>query len=315
MSLEVSIIIVSYNTKEILLNCLQSIRQWSSPRLVGEIIVVDNASTDGSAEAVENKFPNVRLLRNAANGGFAKANNQGIHAAPGKYLLLLNPDTLFIEEAITPVFEFMEKHPEAGIAGCKILNQDGSQQPSYFAFNNLAMIAWTALFLNRLAPLNWIDGKWVWRHKNTQTPFRVQKLLGAYLFVRREVFEQVGYFDENYFLFSEEEDFCYRVFKQGWAIYYFPETKIIHLGGQSTAGNKPQALLYANESMIRFFRKHYGIPTQLLFRTIWLLALLLRMGLMLLSASSQRGEMIKAYGRAMAALFSAVDVLKLNRTG
>jgi hypothetical protein len=268
-----------------------------------EVLVVDNASADGSADAVENEFPKVQLIRNAANEGFAKANNQGINRATGRYLLLLNPDTLFIEDAITPVFEFMEQHLEAGIVGCKILNSDGSPQPSYFAFNNLLTTTWTAFFLNRIAPLNYVDGKWVLHHRNSQTPFRVQKLLGAFLFVRQEIFNKAGLFDEKFFLFSEEEDFCYRVFQQGWSIYHFPAARIIHLGGQSTAANKPQALEYANAGMMRFYRKHYGIMTQLVFRAIWFFALLLRIGITSLSASSQRREMIKAYWRALSNLF------------
>jgi GT2 family glycosyltransferase len=167
---------------------------------------------------------------------------------------------------------------------------------------------WTAFFLNRVAPLNYVNEKWVWRREASETPVRVQKLLGAFLFVRREVFQQVGLFDEGYFLFSEEEDFGYRVSRQGWAIYYFPATKIIHLGGQSAATNKPGALLYANESMIRFFRKHYGKLTQLIFRAIWFLALVLQIGLVLLSLNSQRSEMIKAYLRAIAALFQPMTL-------
>jgi len=304
MSVDVSIVIVSYNIKEILLNCLHSLRQWPS-RLACEIIVVDNASTDDSAEAAEQSFPEICLLRNATNYGFAKANNQGINKASGKYLLLLNPDTRFIEDAVTPVFEFMESHPKAGMAGCKIINSDGSLQSSYFAFNNLLTTTWTALFLNRLAPLNHVNGKWVLRHEASSAPFRVQKLLGAFLFVRREVFQQIGGFDEGYFLFSEEEDFCYRVFKKGWTIYYFPLTQIIHLGGQSVANNKSRALLYANESMIRFFRKHYGLPTQLLFRTIWFFALLMRSCSVWLLPASERSAMAKAYLRALANLFQS----------
>jgi len=302
MPVDVSIIIVNYNTKEILLNCLQSIHRWPS-QLACEIIVVDNASTDGSAAAVENGFPEIRLLRNAINCGFAKANNQGIGKAVGKYLLLLNPDTLFVEDAVTPLFNFMERHPEAGMAGGKILNVDGSLQPSYFPLPNLLTIFWIAFFLNRVLPLNHVNGKWVIGHQSLPSPFLVQRLLGACLFVRQETVQKVGGFDSGFFLFSEEEDLCYRILRQGWAIYYFPATSVIHLGGQSAAPNNPRMIVCANESKVRFFRKHYGVMAQLLFRMIWFFALIIRMPSVLRLASSRRRDMFKAYWQSITALF------------
>jgi GT2 family glycosyltransferase len=152
-------------------------------------------------------------------------------------------------------------------------------------------------------PLNWVNGRWVAAHKPTPAPIRVQRLLGACLFVRREVFQNVGLFDESFFLFSEEDDFCYRVFRQGRDLYYFPQTQIIHLGGQSAARNNPQAVVYANESKVRFFRKHYGAVTQLFFRIIWLFALVIRIPSVLSLAPAERRGMINAYLRSMAALF------------
>lgn len=309
MPVDVSIIIVSYNTCAILLDCLASIYQWL-PSRTSEIIVIDNASTDGSAEAVAQGFPGVLLLRNAENLGFAKANNQGMQRATGKYLLLLNPDTLFVEDTITPLLAFMEQHAEAGMAGCKILNRDGSLQPSYFPLPNLATVLWTALFLDRLVPLNHVNGKWVLQHQPTASPFRVQRLLGAFLFVRREVFKKIGGFDEGFFLYSEEEDLCYRVLQQGWAIYYFPQTPIIHLGGQSAPKADPRAVVYANESKVRFFRKHYGTATQLLFRSIWFVALIIRMPSVLLLARSKQRAMFKAYQQSLAALFQRLTTIR-----
>lgn len=308
MPVDVSIIIVSYNTKAVLLDCLDSIYRWASPR-AGEIIVIDNASTDGSTEAVAQRFANVTLWRNAENIGFAGANNQGIQKASGQYLLLLNPDTLFTEDAVAPLLAFMEQHPEAGITGCKILNLDGSLQPSYFPLPNLLSVLWTALFLDRLSPLNHVNGKWVLRHQPQAEPFRVQRLLGAFLLVRREALQQTGGFDEGFFLFSEEEDLCYRVLQNGWAIYYFPQTQIIHLGGQSAPKTDPRAVTYANESKVRFFRKHHGTAAQLLFRIIWFVALIIRTPAVLLLAASERREMLKAYQRSLAALFQPLTAI------
>ncbi len=314
MAVDVSIIIVSYNTKDLLLRCLRSINQAAS-KLKCEIIVIDNASADDSAEAVAQEFPSVQLIRNSANKGFAAANNQGINKAAGKYLLLLNPDTLFVEDAVAPMFEFMEQKPEAGVVACKILNRDGSLQPSYFPFSNLLTVAWTAAFLDRFMPLNWVNGRWVAAHQPAQTPFRVQRLLGAFLFVRREVFEKVGLFDDDFFLFSEEEDFCYRVFRQGQAIYYFPQTQIIHLGGQSAARNNPQAVVYANESKVHFFRKHYSAVTQLLFRIIWFFALVIRMPSVLSLAPAERRGMINAYLKSIVVLFHSLTAQTGTQSG
>lgn len=309
MPVDVSIIIVSYNTRAILLDCLASIYQWL-PSRTSEIIVIDNASIDGSAEAVAQRFANVMLLRNAENIGFAAANNQGIQRASGQFLLLLNPDTFFIEDAISPLIAFMEQHAEAGMAGCKILNRDGSLQPSYFPLPNLASVLWTAFFFDRLAPLNHVNGKWVLRHQPAASPFRVQRLLGAFLFVRREVFKKIGGFDEGFFLYSEEEDLCYRVLQLEWVIYYFPQISIIHLGGQSAPRTDPRAVVYANESKVRFFRKHYGPAAQLLFRSIWFVALIIRMPAVLWLAPSKQRAMFKAYQRSLAALFQPLTAIR-----
>lgn len=306
MTIDVSIIIVSFNTKALLLDCLRSLHQWKS-RLFCEIIVVDNASRDETPEAVAQDFPGVIVICNAQNTGFARANNQGIAIARGKYVLLLNPDTLFVEDAITPLFEFMESHPRAGIAGCKIINGDGSFQPSYFPFSNLRTSAWTALFLDRLAPLNHVDGRWVLGHKNLSSPARVQRLLGACLFTRKETIQQVGVLDDTFFLFCEEEDFCYRAAKQGWEIHYVPTARLIHLGGQSTVQDNAAAVVHANASKVQYFRKHYGALTQILFRGIWFLALVMRLGAALFFRAPRRGQMAKAYLKSLATLFQPLQ--------
>ncbi|MCL4706840.1 glycosyltransferase family 2 protein [bacterium] len=302
MTIDVTIIIVSFNTKALLLDCLRSLYQWKS-RLSCEIIVVDNASRDETPEAVTRNFPGVIVVRNVHNVGFAGANNQGIAIARGKYLLLLNPDTLFVEDAITPLFDFMESHPRTGIAGCKILNADGSLQPSYFPLPNLMTMAWTALFLDRLAPLNHVDGRRVLGQKKLSSPARVQRLLGAYLFTRNETIQQVGAFDDTFFLFCEEDDFCYRVAKQGWEIHHVPTTRIIHLGGQSTVQDNAAAVVHANASRVQYFRKHFGLLTQILFRGIWFLALVMRLCSVLFLRPPWRGQMAKAYLKSLATLF------------
>ncbi|MDZ7266239.1 MAG: glycosyltransferase family 2 protein [candidate division KSB1 bacterium] len=298
----VSIIIVSYNTKAILLQCLHSLREHVQQTSF-ETVVVDNASHDGTAEAVAADFPEVILIRNNENRGFACANNQGIARARGEYLLFLNPDTVFVEDAITPVLAYMEAHSRVGIGGCKILSSDRELQPSFFPLPNLLTMSWTAFFLDRLLPLNCLNGRWVIGRRHPTAPTRVQRLLGAYLFVRRRALVEVGGFDETFFLFCEEEDFCHRMVLHNWEIHYLPVCSIVHLGGQSTTQENVAAIVHANAGKVHYFRKHHERATQILFRAIWFLALVLRLMLALRLPASQRRHMIRAYCQSLPLLF------------
>ncbi len=235
---DVSIVIVSYNTRELLADCLGSIAQ-DGGQLALETFVVDNASADGSADMVAERFPWVRLIRNEGNSGFAAANNQAIRESRGRYVLLLNPDTLVRPGGISRTVDFMDRHPQAGIATCKVLNPDLSFQTCYAPFPGLwntvtgggsLRVAFASLLRSRrfLATQGLEAGEIDHEHPVDGW------VMGAFMMIRRQVVEQVGLLDEQLFMYGEEPDYCYRAHQAGWAMWYVPSGSIIHLGGQST---------------------------------------------------------------------------------
>jgi GT2 family glycosyltransferase len=247
-----SIIIVSWNTKALLLQCLESLR-GALGTLETEVFVVDNGSGDGSPEAVKGTFPGVRLIENQTNLGFARANNQALRQSQGTYLLLLNPDTLVKEGAILSLLTFLETHPEAGVAGAQLLNPDGSKQNSIANFPSLA----TELLNKSL--LRWLfPGKFPGKERRYQDPVEVDSVIGACMMVRREAAERVGWLDEDYFLFLEETDWCFRIKRAGWKIYHFPAAEITHLQGKSAEQDKKRSKVEYYRSRYHFFRKNRG---------------------------------------------------------
>jgi GT2 family glycosyltransferase len=218
-----------------------------------EVFVVDNGSTDGSGAAVRDRFPEVGLIENPMNLGFARANNQAMSRATAKYLLLLNPDTQVKEEAIKRLISFMEAHSEVGIAGGQLLNSDGSKQNSIANFPSLATELLNKNLLRWLFP-NRFPGK----ERNYSEPIEVDSVIGAGMMVRRETTEQVGLLDEEYFLFLEETDWCYRIKKGGWKIYYVPQAEIYHFQGRSAEREKKRARVEYYRSRYLFFKKNRG---------------------------------------------------------
>jgi hypothetical protein len=218
-----------------------------------EIFVVDNGSTDGSVVAVREKFPRVRLIENPVNLGFAKANNQALSVSKGRYLLLLNPDTQVKDEAIPPMLSFMNNHPEAGLVGAQLLNSDGSKQNSIANFPSLA----TELLNKNL--LRWLfPERFPGKEKDYPGPIEVDSVIGACMLVRREAMEQVGLLDEDYFLFLEETDWCYRIKKAGWKIYHIPQAEVFHFQGKSADAYKERAKVEYYRSRYHFFKKNRG---------------------------------------------------------
>ncbi|MFQ5797956.1 MAG: glycosyltransferase family 2 protein [Bacteroidota bacterium] len=251
----VSIILVNHNTREILRKCLSSIGKQAKG-IAYEIILVDNNSTDGSAEMVQREFPAVRLIRNSENRGFAAANNQGISRACGDYTLLLNSDTEVLDGAIQRTVEFMERHPKASIVGCRLLNRDGTLQPSCRSFPSVLNLFTESFFLYLIFKRSKFFGKYYMSFFNHGSIREVDVVKGAYMMIRKEVFDRVGLFDESYFMYAEEMDFCYRAKKSGHKVFFYPGSQVIHLGGGSIAD--PQSYtrqLY--DSQILFFRKHF----------------------------------------------------------
>ncbi|MBI3941601.1 MAG: glycosyltransferase family 2 protein [Chloroflexi bacterium] len=249
-----SIIIVSYNTASILRNCLQSVlAQALSSRY--EIIVVDNASGDGSPALVAQEFPAVTLIANTTNVGFGRANNQGIQASHGRYVLLLNSDTLLPPGALVPLLHFMDRTPRAGACSPRLLRPDGTPQP--YAFGGDPTIRYLlARGFNQVARHRYLHD---W---STNAVQEVDWVSGACLMVRRAAIDQVGLLDENIFMYFEDNDWCLRLRRAGWKIYYNPTVQITHLGGQSLARN-PQARRAYYQSLEYFYAKHYNFLSRL----------------------------------------------------
>ncbi len=254
--MDVSVIIVSWNVWGWLAPCLASVREGLGS-LEGEIIVVDNASADGTPERVREAFPEVRLLCNPVNRGFPAANNQGMRAARGRYFLLLNPDTLVLDRAIESLVAFAEAHPEAGVVGPQLLNPDGTVQSSRRRFPTL----WTALFESTwwqpYAPRRILRHYYVLDRSDEEIQ-EVDWVTGAAMLVRREVVERVGPMDEGFFMYAEELDWCRRIRAAGWRVFYYPPAKIVHYGGRSSDQVPALQHLAFQRSKIRYFRKHHG---------------------------------------------------------
>jgi GT2 family glycosyltransferase len=278
---DLSVIIVNYNAGSLLEACLASIRRFGDD-LALEILVVDNASTDGSLEALR-RFPEAHLIPNRENRGFAAAVNQGIAAAKGRYLLLLNPDT----EVVSPVFRalvaFAEVHPDAGVVGPRLRNPDGSLQTSAYRFPTLFQAAGAVLRLRRLVPvtflrarLGWWLGRYFGQLDPHASPHPVDYVTGACMLIRREVVDRIGGFDPRFFLYFEEKDFCLRAGQAGWRVWFDPAAEVVHHVGGSSRGRPEITVLERMRSMRQFYDKHYGWARRLAVRAILFAGGLLR---------------------------------------
>ncbi len=252
---DLTLVIVSWNVCELLRRCLQSILATEGDV---EIVVVDNASTDGSPEMVQEAFPQVRLIANEENRGFTAANNQGLALAQGRALMLLNPDTEVVEDALATMVEYLDAHPKVGALGPRLLFPDGRQQPSRRRFPTFA----TALVESTVIQEWWADNRILRRYYMADTPDDaiqpVDWVVGACLLVRREAYEQVGGLDEGFFMYSEELDWCKRIKDAGWEVVYLPTATVIHHEGKSSEQVVPARHIRFQTSKVRYFRKHHG---------------------------------------------------------
>lgn len=258
--MKISVVIVNYNTKRLLKDCLDSIFK-KTKGIEAQVIVVDNASSDGSQEMVRKNFPKVTLIENKKNLGFATGNNIGIKKAKGEYILLLNSDTKLVEDSPTKTVNFMEKNPKIGISSCQLIGEDGEIQASGGFFPNLFLVFAWMFFIDDLpfagklirsfhphAPKFYIHDPW-YKKQHFQ-----DWVTGAFFLVRKKVIDEIGFLDENIFMYVEEVEYCYRAKKEGWKVFYTPITKIIHLGGQS--GTSKGAILGEYKGLKYFFAKH-----------------------------------------------------------
>ncbi len=254
----ISIVIVNYNVKDFLFNCINSIKRSHFP-FPYELIVVDNNSFDGSVEFIKEKFPDVVLLPLEKNYGFGYANNVGFRYAKGKYVLILNPDTILQEDTLMVMYEYMENNPKVGIAGCKVLNPDGSLQLACRRGFPTPWTAFSKLFgLQALFPKSKIFGKYNQTYRDPNQTYFIDAISGSFMFVRKEVLEQTRGFDPDFFMFGEDLDLCYRAKELGWEVAYVHSTSIIHYKGESTKRSPIDEISHFYQAMEIFSKKHFA---------------------------------------------------------
>lgn len=258
-----SILIVNWNTGRVLLDCLGSIFD-NPPDLPFEVILVDNASTDESAHTAETLYPQVQAIHSPINLGFAAANNLAFDCARGEFLLLLNPDTIVQPEALQVLLGYLAENPKAGAAGARLLNPDGSLQPSCSPEPSLSREFMRLFHIKGVRP----DGYHEMQDWDTAAPRRVDTLLGACLMVRRAAQLQIGSMDAAFFMYSEEVDYCRRLRQADWEIYWVPQARVVHLGAQSTRQAASKMFLQLYLAKVQYFRKHHGRFSAQLYKLI-----------------------------------------------
>lgn len=250
-----SIIILSWNVRDLLRACLASL-PLAQPEV--EVIVVDSASADGSAEMVRIEFPQVKLIASAENLGYSRGNNLGLRAATGRYLFILNPDTEIVGDALAQITTYLESHPQVGVLGPQLISPDHSVQSTRRRFPTLITAFFESTWLQPLAPRRWLDHYYA-RDLSAEAVTEVDWVIGAALCVRREAYEQVGGLDESFFMYSEELDWCRRMKAAGWKVVYFPLAKVIHHEGRSSEQVPAATHIRFNSSKVRYFRKYHGV--------------------------------------------------------
>ncbi len=263
--MDLSIVIVNWNTRQFLAQCLQSLQDTASvidpigrtltfgPYLT-EVFVVDNASRDDSVQMVRDQFPWVRLIENDQNVGFAPANNQALREYAGRYAVLLNSDTEVKPEAMQRLVDFMEQHPQAGAVGAHLFNGDGTLQPSCQPMLTPWREFWRLTFLDQIVRRSTYD----MAHWNDHDPRRVDVIKGACLLVRRTALDRIGLLDEQYFMYTEEVDWCYRLLQDGWTLHWLPTAHVIHYGEASSKQMAEQMYVQLYRSKAQFYRKFGG---------------------------------------------------------
>ena len=303
-----SIVIVNYNTRALLLRCLESVEAQIDDTRNVEVVVVDNRSSDGSADAVRENHPHVLLLANTRNEGYARAVNQGLRQARGEFIIILNADTELRAGALVKSLAFMDRQGDAGIAGCRLLNEDGSLQPSCEGFPGLWNVFCEAFFLDSLFRWSPRFGGLRMRFFKHDRVRKVDRIMGAFMIVRRRLLEDVGYLDERFFFYSEEVDWCYRAWRAGWPIYFFPDAEVVHYGGASADPLAGEYFVEKHRNRYRFYRKYHGGLAGLSLRFTAAMGILLRLGVWTGATLGERvlggavgtesAKKMKAYGAA-----------------
>jgi GT2 family glycosyltransferase len=275
---DVSIVIVSFNTRDLLRDCLLSVFGARGSLRI-QIIVVDNASTDGSPSMVEQEFPEVVLIRSEVNLGFGRANNLGFQSAHGRYVVLLNSDAFLTVDSLERSVTHMDANPQAGIGGARLTGTDGSLQPSGRMFptvlNDLIVFSGLAARFPRSRFFGRFDRTWADEDESAE----VDWVPGAYSIIRAEALADVGHFDPRFFLYYEEVDLCRRMKQKGYSVWYWPDVKVVHIGGESSrqvpsleiSKSGAQLTLWRMRSMLLYYRKHhgFGVSFAMLVELVW----------------------------------------------
>ncbi len=258
-----SIIIVNWNTKDLLQQCLRSVYK-NIPNMKFEVYVVDNNSSDSSPEMIKKVFPQVKLIENSRNDGFARANNKAIRKSRGRYVLLLNSDTIVLGDALIRMVEFADEHKEVGVLGCKLVNKNGTLQYSAARFPTLATVILggniVPRVMARLFRIKRFPGQTYLNEKDHNKLQEVDWVVGACILVRSEAIKEAGLLDENLFVYGEEIEWCIRLKKAGWSVFYFPDAQIIHYGGGSSKGqSQVKSIMYRRTFAERYiYHKHHN---------------------------------------------------------
>lgn len=281
--MDLSIIIVNWNSVNYLKECLKSILQ-ETKGIEFEIIVVDNASYDGSDKMIATEFPVVKFVQNNENGGFAKANNLGFKYSLGRNLLFLNPDTLIIGSAIRDMLEFLDSRPDAGAVGCKLLYSDLTLQ--------LHSVQPYPTFINQVLDIDYLKNNWPhWKlwglkalNQENNQPEKVEVVPGACLMIKRDVFEEVGLFSEDYFMYAEDIDLCYKVNQTKRKVFFVKGAEVVHHGGASSRQKKINyfSVVLTRESVFKFLNKTRGKGTAISYRIVMSFIAIGRMGVLIL---------------------------------
>lgn len=291
---DASVIIVNWNTRAYVLQCLKSLSDQMRPWNI-EIIVVDNASSDGSVRAIKEQFPTVRIIENTANTGFATANNLGILESRGRYLLLINSDVTLRPRCLDRLLRFMDHHTRIGLLGPRILNADLTLQKSVRAFPTVSGSLCRALMVDRLYPISALlpTGE---RFKVSRCAQAVDILSGCFWVVRRATLDDVGLLDETFFMYAEDKDWCIRFWASNWQVVYLPTAEAIHFGGSSSARAPTRFYIEEHRANLRYWEKHHGRMGRNCVYCIMILHQLVRIltGLAMYCVRPQRRPMLRA---------------------
>jgi N-acetylglucosaminyl-diphospho-decaprenol L-rhamnosyltransferase len=299
---DVSVIIVSWNVADLLAACLRSL-QSGDHRYTQELIVVDSASTDDTVVRVRRDFPGVKLLPQTENLGFSRCNNIGLAAATGRHVLLLNPDTEIIGDAVDQMVDYLDAHPKIGIVGPQTFNTDGTHQSTRRRFPTVPLAFFESTWLQPYTPKAWLDHYYVTDQPDTGV-FEVDWVQGSALMARREVYQQIGGLDEQYVMFFEELDWCKRAKTAGWGVVYLGTAQIIHHGGKSTDQVAARKHIHFQRSKLHYFAKHHGMLIAFALRLFLLINYAIQIAIegvktLLGSKRSMRRDRISAYWQVL----------------